>query len=82
MKMVIWLKSRFHGIIFKKKVDDNMKYKYQTDTISYGLSKQKLTNKLQELLDQRSKDGWRLVKYDFSDWLGACVVVFEKEVQA
>lgn len=81
MKMVIWLKSRFHGIIFKKKVGDNMKYKYQTDTISYGLSKQKLTNKLQELLDQRSKDGWRLVKYDFSDWLGACVVVFEKEVQ-
>ncbi|MDY2888830.1 MAG: hypothetical protein SOU19_04605 [Candidatus Caccosoma sp.] len=58
-----------------------MKYKYQTDTIPYVLSKKNLTNKLQELLDQRSKDGWRLVKYDFSDGLGACVVVFEKEVQ-
>ena len=56
-----------------------MKYKYITDTISYGLSKKSLTIKLQELLDKRSKEGWRLVKYDFSDWLGACVVVFEKE---
>ena len=56
-----------------------MKYKYITDTLSYGLSKKSLTNKLQELLDKRSKEGWRLVKYDFSDWLGACVVVFEKE---
>lgn len=58
-----------------------MKYKYLTDTIAYGLSKKNLTNKLQELLDHRSNEGWRLVKYDFSDWLGACVVVFEKEVK-
>lgn len=58
-----------------------MKYKYLTDTIAYGISKKNLTNKLQELLDHRSNEGWRLVKYDFSDWLGACVVVFEKEVK-
>ena len=56
-----------------------MGYKYITDTLSYVLRKKNLTNKLQELLDKRSKEGWRLVKYDFSDWLGACVVVFEKE---
>ena len=58
-----------------------MKYRYITDTLSYGLSKKSLTNKLQELLEERAKEGWRLVKYDFSDWLGACVVVFEKEVE-
>lgn len=58
-----------------------MKYKYITETISYSLSKKSLTNKLQELLDKRSSEGWRLVKYDFSDWLGACVVVFEKEIE-
>ena len=58
-----------------------MKYKYLTETLSYGLSKSKLTIKLQETLDKRAKEGWRLVKYDFSDWLGACVVVFEKEVE-
>ena len=54
-------------------------YKYLTETISYGISKKNLTNKLQELLDKKSAEGWRLVKYDFTDWLGACVVVFEKE---
>ena len=54
-------------------------YKYLTETIPYALSKKNLTEKLQNLLDQKSSEGWRLVKYDFSDWLGACVVVFEKE---
>lgn len=58
-----------------------MKYKYITDTIAYAFSKKNLVNKLQDLLDKRSQEGWRLVKYDFSDWLGACVVVFEKEVE-
>lgn len=56
-----------------------MKYKYLTETIAYGISKKSLTKKLQDLLDERSKEGWRLVKYDFTDWLCACVVVFEKE---
>ncbi len=57
------------------------KYKYLTERIDYALSKKNLTNKLQELLDKRSEEGWRLVKFDFTDWLGACVVVFEKEVE-
>ncbi len=57
------------------------KYKYLTERIDYALSKKNLTNKLQDLLDKRSEEGWRLVKYDFTDWLGACVVVFEKEVE-
>ncbi len=56
------------------------KYKYLTETIGYIVSKKKLTIKLQELLDLRAKEGWRLVKYDFSDFLGACVVVFEMEI--
>lgn len=53
-------------------------YKYLTETISYGISKNNLTRKLQELLNERAAEGWRLVKYDFSDWLGACVIVFER----
>lgn len=57
------------------------KYKYLTERIDYALSKKNLTNKLQDLLDKRSEEGWRLVKYDFTDWLGACVVVFEKETE-
>ncbi len=57
------------------------KYKYLTERIDYALSKKNLTNKLQELLDKKSEEGWRLVKYDFTDWLGACVVVFEKEIE-
>lgn len=57
------------------------KYKYETVTLSYVLSKKKLTNKLQETIDAKAAEGWRLVKYDFSDWLGACVVVFEQEIE-
>lgn len=57
------------------------KYKYETVTLGYSLSVKSLTKKLQETLDEKSKDGWRLVKFDFSDWLGACVVVFEKAVE-
>lgn len=55
------------------------KYKYETVTLGYALSKRALTKKLQDVLDEKSSEGWRLVKFDFSDWLGACVVVFEKE---
>lgn len=55
------------------------KYTYLTESISYGISKAKLVEKLDAVLQQRAGEGWRLVKYDFTDWLGACVVVFEKE---
>lgn len=57
------------------------KYRYQTITLGYTISKKSLTKKLQETLDEMANNGWRLVKFDFSDWLGACVVVFEKEVE-
>lgn len=57
------------------------KYEYKTVTLGYSLSKKSLTKKLQETLEENSGEGWRLVKFDFSDWLGACVVVFEKEVE-
>lgn len=56
------------------------KYKYETVTLGYALSKKSLTKKLQEILEEKANEGWRLVKFDFSDWLGACVVVFEKEI--
>lgn len=55
------------------------KYEYKTVTLGYALSNKSLTKKLQETLDENSAEGWRLVKFDFSDWLGACVVVFERE---
>lgn len=57
------------------------RYTYLTESISYGISKKNLTGKLDALLQERSREGWRLVKYEFSDWLGACVVVFEKETE-
>lgn len=57
------------------------KYKYETVTLCYALSKKSLTKKLQDALERKANEGWRLVKFDFSDWLGACVVVFEKEVE-
>ena len=57
------------------------KYKYETVTLGYSFSRKTLTVKLQEILDEKANEGWRLVKFDFSDWLGACVVVFEKEIE-
>ena len=57
------------------------KYVYDTESIGYGVSKEKLTKKLDALLNERGAMGWRLVKYDFCDWLGVCVVMFEKEVE-
>lgn len=57
------------------------KYEYETMTLVHALSKKSLTKKLQETLDEKTSEGWRLVKFDFSDLLGAYVVVFEKEVE-
>lgn len=55
------------------------KYQYETVTLGYVLSKKSLTKRLQETLQAKANEGWRLVKFDFSDWLNACVIVFEKE---
>lgn len=55
-------------------------YRYLTESFDCGLSRKKLVERLDELLRKRSREGWRLVKYDFSDFLNACVVVFEKEI--
>lgn len=52
------------------------KYKYETVTLNYVFSKKRLASDLQDTLDKKAAEGWRLVKFDFSDWLGACVVVF------
>ena len=57
------------------------KYKYETITLGYTISKKSLTKKLQETLDEMANNGWRLVKFDFFFFLGACVVVFEKEFE-
>lgn len=57
------------------------KYKYLTEKIDYQISRKNLQKNLQKLLDERAEEGWRLVKYDFTDWLGACIVAFEKEIE-
>ncbi len=57
------------------------KYQYETVTIGYAITKKSLTNKLQEVLDEKASEGWRLVQFEFSQWLYACVIVFEKEVE-
>jgi hypothetical protein len=58
-----------------------MKYSYLTQSISYAVSKKKLVTQFDEMLASKAKEGWRLVKFDFSDFLGVCIVVFEKEEQ-
>lgn len=57
------------------------KHEYKTVTLGCALSKKSLANKLQNTLEENAAEGWRLVKFDFSDWLGACVVVFEREAE-
>ena len=57
-------------------------FKYLTVTIPYTLSREVVLMRLQEAIDAKAKKGYRLVKYDFSDYLRACVVVFEKEIEA
>ncbi len=56
------------------------KYQYETVTLGYFLSRKSLTNRLQKTLQEKANEGWRLVKFDFTDHLSACVIVFEKEV--
>ena len=41
------------------------KYEYETVTLGYALSKKSLTKKLQETLDEKAAECWRLVKFDF-----------------
>lgn len=41
------------------------KYTYETVTLGYALSKRSLAKKLQDVLDEKSSEGWRLVKFDF-----------------
>ena len=41
------------------------KYEYETVTLGYALSKKSLTKKLQDTLDEKANEGWRLVKFDF-----------------
>lgn len=55
------------------------KYKYLTEAIPCGISKDKLTTKINEALNLRASEGWRLAKMEFCEWLGFCYLVFEKE---
>lgn len=55
--------------------------KYLTVTIPYTLSKELLIKRLQESLDSKAKEGYRLVKYEFVDYLKALVIVYEKEIE-
>lgn len=57
------------------------KYTYLTESVSYAFSKKNLVSKLDELIETRAQEGWRLFQFEFSDWMGACVVVFEREFE-
>ncbi len=46
--------------------------------INCPLSKEKFSQKLDELLNARANDGWRLSKCESVDCMGYFVVIFEK----
>ena len=56
------------------------KYTYLTLSVPYGLGKKKISHRIQKVLDAKSKEGWRLIKFNISDALGVCVLIFEKEI--
>lgn len=54
------------------------KYKYLTEVINCSF-KSKFAPILNELLNERANDGWRLCKCESVDCMGYFVVIFEKE---
>lgn len=53
------------------------KYKYLTEVINCSF-KSKFAQTLDELLNARANDGWRLCKCESVDCMGYFVVIFEK----
>ena len=54
------------------------KVKYLTEVISCSLSKDKFAQRLDELLNLRANEGWKLSKCESVDSTGYFVVIFEK----
>lgn len=55
------------------------KYKYLTETVSCGVSRNKLKQQIDEILNLRASEGWRLHKIEMCEWLGAVYLIFERE---
>ena len=55
------------------------KYKYLTEKITFGVRTEKVREQIDEIINKRASEGWRLCKIEFCEWLGAAFIIFEKE---
>lgn len=55
------------------------KYKYLTETITWALRTNKLKEQINELINLRANEGWRLHKIEMCEWLNSVYIIFEKE---
>lgn len=58
-----------------------MKYQYTTVMIKCLIRRRRLKNKIQKALDEKAKEGWRLVTMEISYGLSGCYLIFEKPVE-
>lgn len=56
------------------------KYKYLTETVSCGIRKTVLKDRIDEIVNLRANEGWRLHKFEMCEWLNAVYLIFEREV--
>lgn len=57
------------------------KYKYLTETIACGVRTNKLKERMDEIINLRANEGWRLHKIEMCEWLGSVFLIFEKEAE-
>ncbi len=55
------------------------KYKYLTEMITWAIRPNKLKEQINEVVNLRANEGWRLHKFEICDQLGAAYLIFEKE---
>lgn len=55
------------------------KYKYLTEVIPCGIRPNKLKEQIDELVNLRANEGWRLHKFEICEQVGAAYLIFEKE---
>ncbi len=58
-----------------------MKYQYTTVMIKFFARRYSLEDKIQAALDEKAKDGWRLVTMQFADGINGCYLIFEKPLE-
>ena len=56
-----------------------VKYKYLTEMINWVIRPNKLKEQIDELINLRANEGWRLHKFEICEGLGAAYLIFEKE---